>query len=304
MDREDWGSLAAFAVVAEERSFTRAAARLGVSASALSHTMRRLEERLRIRLLARSTRSVSTTEAGERLLARLGPAMGEISNAVEDLGLLLERPSGRVRITASRTAARMVVAPALPGFVERYPEIVLEVLIEPGLTNIVAQRFDAGIRLGESLEKDVVAVPVTGQLRMAAVGTPRYFASHPKPSTPQDLRKHRCVNFRLPSAGTIYKWEFEKGRRKIDVGVDGALVFDDEEMILNAALAGMGLAYLIEDQVVASLLKAGALSRVLEDWCPPFPGFFIYYPGRRQVSPALAAFIDAIRVPAKTRKNR
>jgi DNA-binding transcriptional LysR family regulator len=304
MDREDWGGLAAFTVVAEERSFTRAAARLGVSASALSHTMRRLEERLRIRLLARSTRSVSTTEAGERLLARLGPAMGEISNAVEDLGLLLERPSGRVRITASRTAARMVVAPALPGFAERYPEIVLEVLIEPGLTNIVAQRFDAGIRLGESLEKDVVAVPVTGQLRMAAVGTPRYFASHPKPSTPQDLRQHRCVNFRLPSAGTIYKWEFEKGRRKIDVGVDGPLVFDDEEMILNAALAGMGLAYLIEDQVVASLLKTGALSRVLEDWCPPFPGFFIYYPGRRQVSPALAAFIDAIRVPAKTRRNR
>ena len=304
MDREDWGSLAAFAIVAEERSFTRAAARLGVSPSALSHTMRRLEERLRIQLLARSTRSVSTTEAGERLLARLGPAIDEISNAVEDLGRLLDRPSGHVRITTSRTAARMVVAPALPGFVERYPEVVVEVLIEPALTNIVERRFDAGIRLGESLEKDVVAVPVTGQLRMAAVGAPRYFASHPKPSTPQDLRKHRCINFRLPSAGTIYKWEFEKGRRKMDVGVDGPLVFDDEEMILNAALAGMGLAYVIEDQALASLLKAGALSRVLEDWCPPFPGFFIYYPGRRQVSPALAAFIDAIRVPAKTRRNR
>jgi DNA-binding transcriptional LysR family regulator len=303
MIREDWGSLAAFAVVAEERSFTRAAARLGVSPSALSHTMRRLEERLHIQLLARSTRSVSTTEAGERLLARLRPAIDEISGAVEDLGRLLGRPSGHVRITASRTAARMVLAPVLRRFIERYPEIVVEVLIEPGLTDIVARRFDAGIRLGESLEKDVVAVPVTGQLRMAVVGAPQYFASHPKPSTPQDLRKHRCVNFRLPSAGTIYKWEFEKGSRKVEVGVDGPLVFDDEEMVLNAAQSGVGLAYLIEDQV-ASVVKAGALSRVLQDWCPPFPGFFLYYPGRRQVSPALAAFIDAVRVPAKARRDR
>src|SRR5436309_8288387 len=215
MDREDWGSLAAFAVVAEERSFTHAAARLGVSPSALSHTMRRLEERLRIQLLARSTRNVSTTEAGERLLARLGPAVEEISNAVEDLGRLLDWPSGHVRITASRTAARMVIAPALPRFVESHPEIVVEVVIDTALTNIVERRFDAGIRLGESLEQDVIAVPVTGQLRMVVVGAPQYFASHPQPSTPQELRKHRCINFRLPSAGTIYKWEFQKGRRKI-----------------------------------------------------------------------------------------
>ena len=303
MDREDWGSLAAFAVVAEERSFTRAAARLGVSPSALSHTMRRLEERLRIQLLARSTRSVSTTEAGERLLARLGPAIDEISSAVEDLGHLLERPSGHVRITASRSAARMVVTPILPRFTESYPEIVLEVLISPALTNIVAQRFDAGIRLGESLEKDVVAVPVTGPLRFVAVGAPRYFASHAKPSTPQDLRQHTCINFRLPSAGTIYKWEFEKASRKVEVGVDGPLIFDDESMVLDVALAGLGLAYVIEDQV-AALLRAGALLKVLEDWSPVFPGFFLYYPGRRQVSPALAAFIDAIRVPAKAKKNR
>jgi DNA-binding transcriptional LysR family regulator len=303
MDREDWGSLAAFAVVAEERSFTRAAARLGVSPSALSHTMRRLEKRLRIQLLARSTRSVSTTEAGERLLARLRPAIGEISGAVEELGRLLDRPSGRVRITASRSAAQMVVAPLLPRFTQAYPEIVVELLINPALTNIVAQRFDAGIRRGESLEKDVVAVAVTGQLRMAVVGSPQYFASHPAPSTPQDLRKHRCINFRLPSAGMLYKWEFEKGSRKIEVGVDGPLIFDDEGMVTDAALAGVGLAYLIEDQV-APLLRAGALARVLEDWCPPFPGFFLYYPGRRQVSPALAAFIDAIRVPTKARKSR
>jgi len=303
MIREDWGSLAAFAVVAQERSFTRAAARLGVSPSALSHTLRRLEDRLRIQLLARSTRSVSTTEAGERLLARLGPAIDEISGAVEDLGRLLGRPSGHVRITTSRTAARMVIAPVLPRFIERYPEIIVELLIEPGLTNIVEQRFDAGIRLGESLEKDVVAVPVTGQLRMAVVATPKYFASHPKPSTPQDLRKHRCINFRLPSAGTIYKWEFEKGSRKIEVGLDGPLVFDDEGMILDAAVAGLGVAYLVEDEV-ASLLRTGALSRVLEDWCPPFPGFFLYYPGRRQLSPALAALIDVIRLPGKGRKGR
>ena len=210
MDREDWGSLAAFAVVAEERSFTRAAARLGVSPSALSHTMRRLEDRLRIQLLARSTRSVSTTEAGERLLARLRPAIEEISGAVEDLGRLLERPSGHVRITASRTAARMVVAPVLPRFTQTYPEIVVEILINPALTNIVAQRFDAGIRLGESLEKDVVAVPVTGPLRMAVVGSSQYFATCPAPAKPHDLRKHPCINFRLPTAGTLYKWEFKK----------------------------------------------------------------------------------------------
>ena len=303
MDREDWGSLAAFAVVAEERSFTRAAARLGVSPSALSHTMRRLEERLRIQLLARSTRSVSTTDAGERLLACLGPALEEISNAVEDLGRLLERPSGRVRITSSRTAARMVVAPVLPRFMQSYPDIVVEILINPALTNIVAQRFDAGIRLGESLEKDVVAVPVTGQLRMAVVGTPQYFASHPAPGAPHELRQHRCINFRLPSAGTLYKWEFEKARHSVEVGVEGPLVCDDEGIVIDAALAGVGLACVFEQQV-ASLLQAGALARVLEDWCAPFPGFFLYYPGRRQVSPALAAFIDAIRVPAKTRKGR
>jgi DNA-binding transcriptional LysR family regulator len=305
MDREDWGSLAAFAVVAEERSFTRAATRLGVSPSALSHTLRRLEERLRIRLLARSTRSVSTTEAGERLLARLGPALEAIASAVEDLGRLLDRPSGHVRITTSHSAARMVVAPILARFTRDYPEIVLEIVIDPGLTNIVAQRFDAGIRLGESLDKDVVAVPVSGPQRMAVVGSPQYFASHPPPATPHDLRTHRCINFRLPSPapGTLYKWEFEKAHHSIEVAVEGPLIFDDEGMVVDAALAGVGLGYVIEEQV-ASLLQGGELVRVLEDWCPSFPGFFLYYPGRRQVSPALTAFIDAVRVPAKRRRGR
>ena len=241
MDREDWGSLAAFAVVAEERSFTRAAARLGVSPSALSHTMRRLEERLRIQLLARSTRSVSTTEAGERLLARLGPAIerdfrrgrGSRASARPAFGT---RPDHRVqkrRSNGDRARAASVHRRPIPRSSSKCS-------IDPGLTNIVAQRFDAGIRLGESLEKDVVAVPVTGPLRMAVVGSPQYFASHPAPSTPHDLRKHRCINFRLPSAGTIYKWEFEKGRHKVEVGVDGPLVFDDEGIVLDAALAGRG----------------------------------------------------------------
>jgi DNA-binding transcriptional LysR family regulator len=303
MDRQDWGSLAAFAIVAEERSFTRAAARLGVSPSALSHTMRRLEERLRIQLLARSTRSVATTGAGERLLARLGPAIEEISGAVEELGRLLDRPSGSLRITASRTAARMALTPILPRFTQTYPEIVVEILVDPALTNIVAQRFDAGIRLGESLEKDVVAIPVTGQVRMAVVGSPQYFAAHPAPSTPHDLRRHRCINFRLPTAGTLYKWEFGKAHQRVEVGVEGPLISGDVDIVTDAALAGVGLAYLFEDQV-ASLLEAGALARVLDDWCPPIPGFFLYYPGRRQVSPALAAFIEAIRVPSKARRSR
>lgn len=303
MDREDWGSLAAFAVVAEERSFTRAAARLSVSPSALSHAMRKLEERLRIRLLARTTRNVSTTEAGDRLLARLRPAIDEISAAVDDLGHLLDRPSGHLRITASRGAARMVIAPVLPAFTERFPDIVVEVILDAALTNIVAQRFDAGIRLGESLEKDVVAVPVTGPLRMAVVGTPRYFAQHPPPSAPGDLRSHRCVNLRLLSAGTIYKWEFSKARHELEVAVDGPVVFDDPDMVLGAALSDIGLAYVLEDQV-AAYLQSGTLVRVLDDWCAPFPGFHLYYPGRRHVSPALAAFVDAVRIRAPNRSKR
>ena len=303
MDREDWGSLAAFAVVAEERSFTRAAARLGVSPSALSHTMRRLEERLKLRLLARSTRSVSTTDAGERLLARLGPALAEVHAAVEDVAQLRERPGGQIRITASRQAARMVLAPVLPAFVKRFPDVVVEVTIEQGLTDIVARRFDAGIRLGESLQKDVVAVPVTGQLRMAVIGTPRYFSHHAVPRTPRDLREHRCINIRLPAAGTLYKWEFEKGTQAVEVSVDGPLTFDDSEFVMKAALSDVGLAYVLEDQVLP-LVNAGGLVRVLEDWCPRFPGFFLYYPSRRQVSPALTALIDSIRVPAKPQRRR
>jgi DNA-binding transcriptional LysR family regulator len=303
MDREDWGSLAAFAVVAEERSFTRAAARLGVSPSALSHTMRRLEEKLGVQLLARSTRSVSTTQAGERLLARLNPAIGEISSAVEQLGEMSGRPAGHIRISAPGEAARRVIAPALPTFVEAYPDIVVEVLIEQAFTNIVERRLDAGIRLGESLEKDVVAVPVSGPLRMAAIASPAYLKRHGVPKTPRDLRSHRCINLRLASAGTLYKWEFERGAEKMDIAVDGSLVFDAGGMVVDAALAGVGLGYVLEDRVLDDF-KSGALVRLLADWCPPFPGFYLYYPGRRQLSPALAAFIDALRVPSHPRKRR
>jgi DNA-binding transcriptional LysR family regulator len=303
MEREDWGSLAAFAVVAEERSFTRAAARLGVSPSALSHTMRRLEEKLGVQLLARSTRSVSTTQAGERLLARLNPAIGEISSAVEQLGELSGRPSGHIRISAPGEAARRVIAPALPTFVEAYPDIVVEVLIEQAFTNIVERRLDAGIRLGESLEKDVVAVPVSGPLRMAVIASPAYLKRHGVPKTPRDLRSHRCINLRLASAGTLYKWEFERGAEKMDIAVDGPLIFDAGGMVVDAALAGVGIGYVLEDRVLDSF-KSGALVRILADWCPPFPGFYLYYPGRRQVSPALAAFIDALRVPSHPRKRR
>jgi DNA-binding transcriptional LysR family regulator len=303
MDREDWGSLAAFAVVAEERSFTRAAARLGVSPSALSHTMRGLEERLGVQLLARSTRSVSTTQAGERLLTRLNPAINEISSAVEQLGEISGRPSGHVRISAAGDAAERVIAPVLAKFVAAYPNIVVEVLIEQGFTNIVERRLDAGIRLGESLEKDVVAVPVSEPLRMAVIASPAYLDVHGIPKTPRELRSHRCINMRLPSAGTLYKWEFERGAEKMEIAVEGPLIFDTAGMIVDAALAGVGLGYVLEDRAHEHV-KSGALVRVLADWCPPFPGFHLYYPGRRQLSPALAAFIDAIRVPSPRKKRR
>jgi DNA-binding transcriptional LysR family regulator len=303
MDREDWGSLAAFAVVAEERSFTRAAARLSVSPSALSHTLRRLEEKLGVQLLARSTRSVSTTQAGEQLLARLNPAINEISSAIEQLGETSGHPSGHIRISAPGEAARRVIAPALPKFVEAYPDIIVEVLIEQAFTNIVERRLDAGIRLGESLEKDVVAVPVSGPLRMAAIASPAYLKRHGVPKTPRDLRSHRCINLRLPAAGTIYKWEFERGAEKMDIAVDGPLIFDAGGMVVDAALAGVGLGFVLEDRAL-DYFKSGALVRVLADWCPPFPGFYLYYPGRRQVSPALAAFIDAVRVPSHVKKRR
>jgi DNA-binding transcriptional LysR family regulator len=294
MDRDNLGTLSAFAVVAQERSFTRAAARLGVSPSALSHAIRRLEEKLGTQLLARSTRSVSMTQAGERLLARVGPAMEELSSAVQELGAQAGRPAGHVRISAPAEAAHRIILPMLPRFVEAYPDIVVEVLVEAAFTDIVARRLDAGVRLGESLAKDVVAVPISGPQRLVVIASPVYAKAHGTPKSPRDLRDHRCINQRLLAAGSLYKWEFARGREKMEVAVEGPLIFDDGGMVLEAVLAGIGLGYVMEERA-RPYLESGRLARVLDEWTPPFPGFYLYYPGRKQASAALAAFIDAIR---------
>jgi len=302
MNREHLASLAAFAVVAEERSFTRAAARLDVSPSALSHAMRRLEEKIGAQLLARTTRSVSTTEAGERLLERINPAIEQLSAAMEDLGARVGRPSGHVRISAPAEAAHRIIAPKLAKFVAGHPGIVVEVLVEAAFTDIVARRLDAGVRLGESLAKDVVAVPISGPQRLVVIASPAYLRKHPAPKTPRDLRQHRCINQRLAAAGTLYKWEFERGREKMEVAVDGPLIFDDGAMVVDAVLAGVGLGYVMEERAMP-FIRSGRLATVLDDWTPAFPGFYLYYPGRKQASPALMAFIEAIRVPAGKRRH-
>ncbi len=301
MDRDNLGTLSAFAVVAQERSFTRAAARLGVSPSALSHAIRRLEEKLGMQLLARSTRSVSTTQAGERLLARVAPAMEELSAAVQELGAQAGRPAGHVRISAPAEAAHRIILPMLPKFVEAYPDIVVEVLVEAAFTDIVARRLDAGVRLGESLAKDVVAVPISGPQRLVVIASPAYVKARGTPKSPRELRDHRCINQRLLAAGSLYKWEFARGREKMEVAVEGPLVFDDGGMVLEAVLAGIGLGYVMEERALP-YLRTGRLVRVLDDWTPPFPGFYLYYPGRKQASAALSAFIDAIRLRPRKRR--
>jgi DNA-binding transcriptional LysR family regulator len=295
MNKEDLGNLSAFVVIAEEKSFTRAAARLGVSASALSHAMRTLEERLRIRLLHRSTRKVSTTDAGERLLAALHPALKDISQAVEDMAGLADRPSGHLRITTSRQAAAMVITPVLAQFVDRYPDVTLEILVEAGFTDIIEQRYDAGIRLGESIANDMISVPVSAAQRAIVVAAPSYLARYPVPRTPHDLGLQRCLGFRMPSAGTIYKWEFERDGHQLEVAIKGPLIFNDPELKLDAALAGTGLAYVFE-ATVADYLRDGRLVPLLGEWCAPIPGFFLYYSSRRQAPAALQALIDTLRI--------
>lgn len=297
MGRDDLGDLLAFATVAEERSFTRAAPRLGVSPSALSHTLRAMEARLGVRLLARTTRSVATTEAGERLLSAVRPALDEIGAGLAGLAAMRERPSGTVRITTFKHAATTVLWPALPGFLAAHPEVRVEIETDDGLTDIVAGRFDAGIRWGEKVARDMVAVRVSPDIRIAVVGAPAYFAVHPAPASPHELSDHDCVNYRMRTGGGLYAWEFEREGRPLAVKVDGTLVLNDGDLILSAALAGRGLAYLYEDQVMAHL-AAGRLVRVLEAWCPPRPGYYLYYPSRRQVPPALAALVEALRVRA------
>lgn len=294
MPRDNLNELTAFLAVARERSFTRAAARLGVSQSALSHTLRALEERLGVRLLTRTTRSVSPTEAGERLARSIGPRLDEIEMELAALSALREKPAGTIRITAGEHAADAVLWPAIARLLPDYPDIRIEIIVDYGLTDIVAERYDAGVRLGEQVARDMIAVRIGPDMRMAVVGAPAYFATRPKPRAPQDLTTHNCINLRLPTYGGLYAWEFEKADRELKVRVEGQLVFNTAALRLNAVLAGLGLAYLPEDQVT-TYLADGRLVRVLADWCPPFPGYHLYYPSRRQATPAFSLLVDALR---------
>jgi DNA-binding transcriptional LysR family regulator len=294
MRREGLVDLNAFVTVAEEQSFTRAAARLGTSQSALSYTVRRLETRLGVRLLTRTTRRVAPTEAGERLLKTLRPALEDIAAELASLGELREKPAGTIRITTSEHAANNVLWPVLETLLPCCPDLHVELAIDFGLTDIVAERFDAGIRLGEAIARDMVAVRIGPDLRMAVVGAPAYFATQQEPRTPQDLADHRCINLRLATAGGLYAWELQKDGRELRVRVEGQLTFNNVPMMLRAATAGFGLACVLEDQVEAHVAN-GSLVRVLEEWCPPFAGYHLYYPSRRQPSAAFALLVDALR---------
>jgi DNA-binding transcriptional LysR family regulator len=294
MPRESVNDLLALLAVSRARSFTRAAAQIGVSQSALSHSVRGLEERLGLRLLTRTTRSVAPTEAGERLLQTLGPAFDQIDSTLAALSEFREKLSGTIRITAGEHAVDAVLWPALERFLPNYPDIKVEVDADNTLTDIVAGRFDAGVRLGEQLAKDMIAVRIGPEMRMAVVGSPSYFSRYPQPRRPQDLTEHNCINLRQQTSGGLYAWELEKGRQELRVRVEGQLVFNMTPLALKAALAGFGLACLFEDQVQAHL-AAGQLIRVLADWCPPFPGYHLYYPSRRQPRPAFEVLVEALR---------
>jgi DNA-binding transcriptional LysR family regulator len=294
MLRGNLNDLLALLAVGRERSFTRAAAKLGVSQSALSHTIRGLEARLGLRLLTRTACSVSPTEAGERLLHIVGPRFEEIEAELEALSELRQKPAGTIRITATDYAADTILWPKLSKLLQKYPDIKVEIAIDYGLTDIVAQRYDAGVRLGEQVAKDMIAVRIGPDIRMAVVGAPSYFRGRSEPKTPQELIGHNCINLRLPTYGGLYAWEFAKGDHEPKVRVEGQLVFNGTAQMLNAALAGFGLAYVPEDVARPHLAK-GRLKRVLEDWCPPFSGYHLYYPSRRQSSPAFALLIDALR---------
>jgi len=295
MRREELVDLNAFLMVADTGNFTRAAALLGTSQSALSHTIRRLETRLGVRLLTRTTRSVSLTEAGDRLSATLRPALDSIATELASLGDLRERPAGTIRITAAEHASNTVVWPALQRLLPRYPDIHVELSIDSGFVDIVKERFDAGVRLGEAIAKDMVAVRIGPDLRMIVVGAPAYFASRPVPRTPQDLAAHDCINLRLRSAGGLYAWEFEQGSQMLRVRVEGQLTLNTLPQRIDAARAGLGLAYVPEDTILDDV-TSGKLVRVLADWCPPFDGYYLYYPGRRQHTAAFSLLIEALRL--------
>jgi DNA-binding transcriptional LysR family regulator len=294
MRRDELGDLTAFLAVAEERSFTRAAARLGTSQSSLSQTVRRLEARLGLRLLARTTRSVAATEAGDQLIETLRPAFDEIDAKLTALSELREKPAGTIRITTSQHAAEAILWPAVARLLLNYPDLRVELSIDATLTDVVAERYDAGVRLGEQVAKDMIAVRIGPDMRMAVVGAPSYFAERPAPKTPHDLNHHTCINIRLPTLGGLYPWEFRKNGRELNVRVDGRLVFNEMPMVLRAAIEGFGLACVLEEQA-AHLIAEGRLARVLADWCPPFSGYHLYYPSRRQLSPAFAVLVEALR---------
>jgi DNA-binding transcriptional LysR family regulator len=294
MQRGHLDDLVAFVAVGRERSFTKAAAKLGVSQSALSHTMRALEARLGVRLLTRTTRSVAPTEAGERLLHTLGPRFEEIESELAALGELRDKPAGTIRITSTEYATDTILWPKLAKVLRQYPDIKVEIVSESGLTDIVTQRYDAGVRPGEQVAKDMIAVRVGPDLRMAVVGTPSYFKTRPEPKKPQDLIGNDCINLRLSTLGGLYAWEFEKAGRELKVRVDGQLTFNGTAQMLNAALSGFGLAYVPDDLAQPHIAK-GRLKRVLEDWCQPYAGYHLYYPSRRQPSAAFALVVEALR---------
>lgn len=303
MDRDNASDLLAFLAVARERSFTRAAIKLGMSQSALSQIVRALEERLGVRLLSRTTRNVAPTQAGERLFRSIAPKFEEMDVELAALGEFREKPAGTIRITATENAADAVLLPALARILPDYPDIKVEVIIDYGLSNIVAEQYDAGIRPGGLVAKDMIAVRVGPDLRMAVIGAPSYFAGRKKPRTPQDLTEHNCLNLRLPTHGGLYAWEFEKNGRDLIVRVEGQLVFNGAGALLSAALRGFGLAYITETQVQPYLVS-GQLVRVLADWCPPFSGYHLYYPSRRQSSPAFSLLVETLRYRGRQNNTR
>lgn len=292
MARNDLVELSAFATVAEERSFTRAAVKLGLSQSALSHSIRSLEKRMGVQLLARTTRSVSATAAGTALLRELAPALERIGSAVAETMQQRDRPAGRIRLILPRTAIEMVLLPRIASFARAYPEIVLEVTSSNDPVDIIAGGYDAGVQLGEFIQRDMIAVPVTGEMRLAVVGSPAYFESNPIPRAPQDLKDHSCIGFRFSNG--LYRWEFEKGRKALTVSPQGPVSFDDPDLVIRTVLDGVGIGTAMES-TLAPLLARGELVQVLQDWCPSFQGYFLYYPSRRNQPAALTALIEALR---------
>ena len=293
MKRIDPADLSTFLAIATHRSFRRAAVELGVTASALSHALRAIEERLGLRLVNRTTRSVSLTEAGERLYARIKPAFLDITDAIEDLNLFRSAPVGTLRINAAKSSTRLVLLPIVTRFLAAYPDVQAELVVDDALVDVVSAGFDAGVRFGETIAADMIAVPIGPRQRSAIVGSPDYFRRHAAPRTPQDLLAVPCIRYRF-TGGSFYRWEFERGAMPVEIEVDGPLALSDQDLMVDAALAGTGLAYVFEG-VAAHALADGSLVRVLEDWCPYYPGFYLYYPSRRQLPAALRAFIDFAR---------